>query len=176
MLEQKILIVDDYEPNLIALESVLGDDIPLIRATSGRQALKLLLEHDISLVLLDVQMPEMDGFEVAKHIRNNPKTKALTIIFLTAISKEERFINEGYRVGAVDYLCKPISPTILRSKVDFFMKLDLQRRELGAKLALAHAHLDAYKNTVTASVGTVPRFEKAGIARPDKPEPQAHHH
>lgn len=147
-IEQKILLVDDYEPNLVSLEAVLDHDSwTLIRATSGMQALKLLLEHDVSLVLLDVQMPEMDGFEVAQMMRKNPRTQTVPIIFLTAISKEDKYIYKGYQAGAVDYLCKPINPTILRSKVEFFMKLDLQRKELEAKLSKAREHLNAYNET-----------------------------
>lgn len=147
-IEQKILIVDDYEPNLVSLEAVLDHDSwQLIRATSGMQALKLLLENDVSLVLLDVQMPEMDGFEVAQMMRKNSRTQTVPIVFLTAISKEDKYIYKGYQSGAVDYLCKPINPTILRSKVDFFMKLDLQKKELESKLARAREHLNAYNDT-----------------------------
>ncbi|MES1987061.1 MAG: response regulator [Pseudomonadota bacterium] len=147
-IEQKVLIVDDYEPNLISLEAVLDDDNwALIKATSGMQALKLLLENEVSLVLLDVQMPEMDGFEVAQMMRKNPRTQTVPIIFLTAISKEDKYIYKGYQAGAVDYLCKPINPTILRSKVEFFMKLDMQKKELEAKLFRAREHLNAYNDS-----------------------------
>jgi response regulator RpfG family c-di-GMP phosphodiesterase len=147
-MEQKILIVDDYEPNLVSLEAVLNhENWVLIKANSGMQALKLLLENDVSLVLLDVQMPEMDGFEVAEMMRKNPRTRTLPILFLTAISKEDKYIHKGYQAGAVDYLCKPISPKILRSKVEFFMKLDQQKKELEAKLARAHSYLEAYNSS-----------------------------
>jgi len=147
-IEQKILIVDDYEPNLISLEAVLDDESwGLVKATSGMQALKLLLENEVSLVLLDVQMPEMDGFEVAQMMRKNPRTQTVPIIFLTAISKEDKYIYKGYQAGAVDYLCKPINPTILRSKVEFFMKLDKQKKELEAKLFRAREHLNAYNDS-----------------------------
>ena len=149
-IEQSILLVDDYEPNLISLEAVLDhENWKLIRATSGMQALKLLLDHDVSLVLLDVQMPEMDGFEVAAMMRKNPRTQTIPIIFLTAISKEDKYIYKGYQAGAVDYLCKPINPTILRSKVEFFMKLDMQKKELEAKLARARLHMNAYQDSKT---------------------------
>jgi len=149
-IEQKILLVDDYEPNLISLEAVLDHESwALIKATSGMQALKLLLENEVSLVLLDVQMPEMDGFEVAQMMRKNSRTQHVPIIFLTAISKEDKYIYKGYQAGAVDYLCKPINPTILRSKVEFFMKLDLQKKELEAKLMRAREHLNAYNDSKT---------------------------
>lgn len=145
-IEQTILLVDDYAPNLISLEAVLGDpNWTLLKANSGMDALKLLLNHDVSLVLLDVQMPEMDGFEVANMMRKNKKTANVPIVFLTAISKEDKYIYKGYQAGAVDYLCKPLNPTILRAKVEFFMQLDLQKRELEAKLREARQHLDAYQ-------------------------------
>jgi len=167
MFEQKILIVDDKESNLVALESILGTEKPVIRATSGAQALKILLEQDISLLLLDVQMPEMDGFEVANLVRKNPKTKNLPIIFLTAISKDEKFVTKGYRSGAIDYLCKPLKPAILRAKVDFFMKLDLQKRDLEAKIALAQAHLDAYsKSTKPVASALQPASMRRGMVAP----------
>ena len=145
-IEQTILLVDDYAPNLISLEAVLGDpNWTLLKANSGMDALKLLLNHDVSLVLLDVQMPEMDGFEVANMMRKNKKTANVPIVFLTAISKEDKYIYKGYQAGAVDYLCKPLNPTILRAKVEFFMQLDLLKRELEAKLREARQHLDAYQ-------------------------------
>jgi response regulator RpfG family c-di-GMP phosphodiesterase len=146
--EQRILLVDDYEPNLISLEAILEDEQwELLKATSGIDALKLLLEKEVSLVLLDVQMPEMDGFEVAAMMRKNPRTQTVPIIFLTAISKEDKYIYQGYQAGAVDYLCKPINPTILRSKVEFFMKLDKQKKELESKLAAAREHMNAYQES-----------------------------
>lgn len=149
-IEQTILLVDDYAPNLISLEAVLGDpNWTLLKANSGMDALKLLLNHDVSLVLLDVQMPEMDGFEVANMMRKNKKTANVPIVFLTAISKEDKYIYKGYQAGAVDYLCKPLNPTILRAKVEFFMQLDLQKRELEAKLQEARQHLDAYQQAKT---------------------------
>ena len=145
-IEQTILLVDDYAPNLISLEAVLGDPSwTLLKASSGMDALKLLLNHDVSLVLLDVQMPEMDGFEVAAMMRKNKKTQNVPILFLTAISKEDKYVYKGYQAGAVDYLCKPLNPSILRAKVEFFMQLDRQKRELEMKLREARTHLDAYQ-------------------------------
>ena len=149
-IEQTILLVDDYAPNLISLEAVLTDPSwELLKASSGMDALKLLLNHDVSLVLLDVQMPEMDGFEVAAMMRKNKKTQNVPILFLTAISKEDKYIYKGYQAGAVDYLCKPLNPSILRAKVDFFMQLDKQKRELEQKLREARSHLDAYQQEKT---------------------------
>ncbi len=133
-----VLLVDDTPENLVALDVVLEDvDCNLIKATSGQAALATLLKKDVSLVLLDVQMPEMDGFEVAALMRENPRTKNIPIIFVTALSKEQKYVHQGYKAGAVDYLFKPIEPIILRGKVNFFLELDRQKRRLEAKLAAA---------------------------------------
>jgi response regulator RpfG family c-di-GMP phosphodiesterase len=146
MIEQKVLIVDDQPANLVSLEAVLEEKgRTLIKATSGHEALKILLREDISLVLLDVQMPGMDGFEVAELMRQRKETQSIPIIFVTAINKEEKYVFRGYQVGAVDYLFKPLDPMILQSKVGFFLQLDRQRRELQAKLHQAQAHRAAYE-------------------------------
>ncbi len=132
----KILIVDDKAANLLVMESLLeGIEAQLITATSGQEALGLLLEHEFALVLLDVQMPEMDGFETATLMRGRKQTRHLPIIFVTAISKEDEHIFRGYETGAVDYLFKPVNPHILRSKVEIFLELDRQRRLLARNSA-----------------------------------------
>lgn len=119
-----ILIVDDRAENLLVLESILDEmECNIIKATSGNEALSLMLDHNFALVLLDVQMPEMDGFEVAELMRSNSRTRLTPIIFVTAISKEQKCIFKGYDVGAIDYLFKPIEPVILQSKVKFFIEL-----------------------------------------------------
>jgi len=124
-----ILLVDDRSENLIALEALLDrPDLRIVKADSGNKALGLMLEFDFALVLLDVQMPEMDGFEVAELMRKKDKTKSIPIIFITAINKEERYVFQGYEKGAVDYLFKPIDPDVLRSKVNVF--LDLHRKKI----------------------------------------------
>lgn len=131
MIKQNILIVDDHRENLIALEAILEDQARnLIMASSGQEALQLALKHDLALVLLDVQMPGMDGFEVARLMRNNRKTKAVPIIFVTAISKESKYVFKGYECGGVDYLFKPIDQQILTAKVEMFLEMDMQRRKL----------------------------------------------
>ena len=136
--KQNILMVDDRPENLVALEAVLeGPDRELYKAYSGNEALMLLLKHRFSLVLLDVQMPRMDGFEVAELMRANKKIQKVPIIFVTAISKEKKYVFKGYECGAVDYLFKPIEPVVLRSKVDFFLELDRSKRELELKLEAA---------------------------------------
>jgi len=142
----RVLLVDDTPQNLVALEVVLEDlDCQVDSVSSGNAALSKLLKEDYALVLLDVQMPEMDGFEVAGIMRSHKRTQNVPIIFVTAISKETRFVQQGYRSGAVDYLFKPLDPLILTSKVDFFLGLDKQRRELQAKLKEAQAHRAAYE-------------------------------
>jgi len=131
---QNILLVDDRPENIIALESILEDPgLNFVKANSGDEALRLLLKHDVALILLDVQMPGMDGFETATYIRSAPNTKHIPIIFVTAISKEDKHIFKGYESGAVDYMFKPIDPDILKSKVNVFLELDRQRKILKIK-------------------------------------------
>ncbi|HZS45143.1 MAG TPA: response regulator [Blastocatellia bacterium] len=117
-----ILLVDDKPENLLALEAILSDlNQNLVRAHSGREALRQLLNKEFALVLLDVQMPDMDGFETAAIIRERQKLQHTPIIFLTAINKDERHIFKGYSLGAVDYVCKPLEPEILKTKVKVFI-------------------------------------------------------
>lgn len=127
-----ILLVDDRPENLLSLEALLSGEegYALVRATSGNEALLLTLRQDFALVLLDVQMPHMDGFETAELMRVNPKTRNIPIIFVTAGMKELKFQFKGYDTGAVDYLAKPIEPVILKSKVRIFAELYQQRREI----------------------------------------------
>ena len=124
-----ILIVDDRTENLLVLESLLENiDCNIIKATSGNEALSLMLYYEFALVLLDVQMPDMDGFETAEYIRMNSKTRYVPIIFVTAISKEQKCIFKGYEIGAVDFLFKPIEPIMLQSKVKVFLELYNQKK------------------------------------------------
>jgi PAS domain S-box-containing protein len=129
-----ILIVDDRPENLVALEAILeplGHE--LVRAGSGKEALRQILRREFALVLLDVQMPGMNGFETAQLIKSRERSRHLPIIFLTAISKDEEYVFEGYSSGAVDYMSKPFNPAILRSKVavfvDLFLKNETIRRQ-----------------------------------------------
>lgn len=120
----RILLVDDRRENLVALEAVLeplGE--VLVLARSGTEALRHLLTDDFAVILLDVQMPEMDGFETAALIKEREKSRHIPIIFVTAINKDERYVYKGYSAGAVDYLAKPIDPDMLRSKVSVFVDL-----------------------------------------------------
>ncbi len=129
--KENILIVDDRPENLLALEKLLKrPDLNIIRATSGNDALAMVLEHDFALILLDVQMPDMDGFETAELMRENDETKHIPIIFVTAISKEQKYVFKGYDSGAVDYLFKPLDPDILKSKVNVFLELNKQKTVL----------------------------------------------
>lgn len=126
-----LLLVDDRVENLIALESILeNEELNLIKATSGQQALELVLEHDFALILLDVQMPDMDGFETAELMRGIERTKNIPIIFVTAISKEQKFVFKGYEAGAVDYLFKPLDPEILKNKVSVFINLYRHKKRI----------------------------------------------
>lgn len=129
MTEQvSILIVDDLRENHLVMESVLTDpQLKIVKAMSGEEALSLCLEHNFAVIFMDVQMPGMDGFETAELLRSIEKTKNIPIIFVTAISKEQKSIFKGYEVGAVDYLFKPIDPIILRSKAKIFKEIFLQR-------------------------------------------------
>jgi PAS domain S-box-containing protein len=133
----EILIVDDRPENLLALEAILEPlGQTLVRAHSGDEALRLLLSHDFAMILLDVQMPGIDGFETARLIKSRERTKYIPIIFLTAISKDEEYVFEGYSVGAVDYMTKPFQPDILRSKVSVFVDLYQKQRQLASQADL----------------------------------------
>jgi PAS domain S-box-containing protein len=124
-------MVDDRLENLVALEAVLQPlGHRLVRATSGREALRHLLRMDFAVILMDVQMPEMNGFETVSLIKGRPRSRDIPIIFLTAISKEEHYVTSGYSAGAVDYIFKPFQPEILRSKVNVFVDLYLKQREI----------------------------------------------
>src|SRR5712672_1113780 len=119
----KILLVDDTPENLVSLEAALGGlDEELVLANSGKEALRHLLHDDFAAILLDVRMPEMDGFETAELIRSRPRSRQTPIIFLTGYKNEEHLFR-GYDLGAVDFLFKPIVPEILRSKVAVFVEL-----------------------------------------------------
>ncbi len=133
----KILLVDDTPQNLVALEALLRrPDIELVSAGSGAEALELLLAHECSLALVDVQMPEMDGFELAELMRGMERTKRVPIIFITAGARDPHRVFKGYESGAVDFLYKPIDPQILISKVNVFLELARHRRQLAQALQL----------------------------------------
>jgi len=127
----QILLVDDRLENLHALEAVLAPlGVPIVTATSGRMALRLLLEHDFAVILLDVRMPGMDGLETARMIKSRERTRETPIVFLTAARDEVTEVLRGYEAGAVDYVLKPFDPDLLRSKVSIFIELEQGRRAL----------------------------------------------
>ncbi|MDX1301585.1 diguanylate cyclase domain-containing protein [Photobacterium sp.] len=130
----KILIVDDRPENLLALEGLLEQfNIDLIKANSGEEALAHTLDHEFALILLDVQMPGMDGYEVAELMRGNKKNRHIPIIFVTAASKASAHVFKGYESGAVDYLFKPLVPMVFQSKVGVFIELFQQKEALREK-------------------------------------------
>lgn len=131
---QSILIVDDRNENLLALETLLErPDLDLLKADNGNDGLRLLLKSDVALVLLDVQMPGMSGFEMAELMRKNKKTQFIPIIFVTA-NGDKSSLFRGYELGAVDFLSKPIQREVLLSKVGVFLDLDRQKRDLALQL------------------------------------------
>jgi signal transduction histidine kinase len=127
----KILLVDDRPENLLALEAILEPlGQKLVCAHSGEEALKCVLQHDLAVILLDVQMPEMNGFDVAQIIKSREKSRYIPIIFLSAINKEDSYVFKGYSMGAVDYVFKPFNPDVLRSKVAVFVDLYLKQEQI----------------------------------------------
>jgi PAS domain S-box-containing protein len=126
-----ILLVDDYPANLVALNAVLSEPhYRLIEATSGPEALKILESTPVALVLLDIQMPGMDGYEVARQIRACSRTKDVPIIFITAVYREEPSVRRGYEAGAQDYMGKPFDPSVLKAKVAIYSNLFLKNLQL----------------------------------------------
>jgi signal transduction histidine kinase len=127
----KILLVDDRPENLLALDAILEPlGQILVSAHSGEQALKCVLQHDFAAILLDVQMPDMNGFDTAQIIKSREKSRYIPIIFLSAISKEDSYVFKGYSMGAVDYVFKPFNPDVLRSKVAVFVDLYLKQEQI----------------------------------------------
>lgn len=164
-----ILVVDDVEANLVAVEALLQDTgCEVVLARSGNEALRQLLKREFAVMLLDVQMPEMDGYEVAHHARQHPSTREVPIIFLTATHNSEGNVLRGYGSGAVDFLFKPINASILRSKVRVFVELYVSRRQMAdAKNRLEHAYRELQatqgqlvQSAKMASLGTL----VAGVA------------
>ncbi|MFC5820332.1 response regulator [Nonomuraea harbinensis] len=138
----KILLVDDREENLIALEAILSSlDLVPVRARSGEEALKALLNTEFALILLDVRMPGMDGFETAAHIKRRERTRNIPIIFLTVVDSAPDYAFRGYAAGAVDYLTKPFDPWVLRAKVSVFAELYNMNKRLAEQAALLRERL-----------------------------------
>jgi PAS domain S-box-containing protein len=158
----KLLIVDDHEHNLFTLRSLIRQhmDVEILEATSGQQALDIALTTPgIDLIILDIQMPEMDGFQTASMLKVRKKTRGVPIIFLTAAFKTEEFQRKGYEVGAVDYLLKPIDDNLLINKISTYFRLIQKEREMNlvleqkvaertAELAQAKTHLENIINNM----------------------------
>ena len=153
----RVLAVDDRQANLVALEAILqGLPVELDTADSGEQALKKLLRGDYAVILLDAQMPRMDGFETARHIKQRDRSRNIPIIFLTAADYDPQLAFRGYQAGAVDYLTKPFDPWILRSKVSVFTDLWIAHTELATQ-AEDYAKLrDAVDTALDILDGTAP--------------------
>ncbi len=134
-----ILMVDDHPENLLALEAVLtSPNYNLISAHSGKEALKCMLQYDFAVILLDVQMPGLNGFDTAKLIKAREKTKNIPIIFITAISQEMEHVHQGYSVGAIDYIFKPFQPETLKKKIEQFVKIHQNHQETIIQTDLGH--------------------------------------
>jgi signal transduction histidine kinase len=132
----KLLIVDDLPENLRALDALIrGEGRLVYQASSGEEALALMLEHDFALAILDVQMPGMDGFELAELMRGTERTRNIPIVFVSAAGRELNYAFKGYETGAVDFLYKPLDPDAVRSKVNVFVTLDQQRRQMQRQMA-----------------------------------------
>ncbi|WP_250474334.1 hybrid sensor histidine kinase/response regulator [Caballeronia sp. GAFFF1] len=139
-----VLIVDDIRNNITALEASLArPDLSVLKAESGPAALELLLKYEVALAILDVNMPGMDGFELAEFMRGSPRTAHVPIIFLTATAQDTNRTFRGYEAGAVDFLYKPFDSRILNSKVDVFIQIERQKQQLATQLATVQQLLDA---------------------------------
>jgi CheY-like chemotaxis protein len=177
----RILLVDDRGENLVALEAILSSlNQVLVPVRSGEDALKALLVDEFAVILLDVVMPGMDGFETAAHIKRRLRTRDVPIIFLTAASSEPDHAFRGYAAGAVDYISKPFDPWVLRAKVSVFVELYVKNRQLREQAELLRSQLDADRGAArraitgadgaaTPASGTAPG-DPAGGAATDAPQ------
>ena len=167
--KSSILLVDDRPENLLVLETLLDEfDLDIVKASSGAEALKLSVREDFALILLDVQMPDLDGFETAEMLRSVEKTRYIPIIFVTAISKDAEHVFKGYESGAVDYLFKPIEPLILKNKVKIFLELYEQKirlMEQAHKLEQANERLVDMNNQMRKFVGIVAHDLRAPLGK-----------
>ncbi len=158
----KALLVDDRRDNLLALEAILqGLPVQAVAVESGEAALKQLLTDDFAVILLDAQMPNMDGFETASHIKRRERTRHVPILFLTAADRDAQLALRGYAVGAVDYLTKPFDPWVLRAKVSIFVELWTKTQQLKAQ-AEATRERDAQWQRLTEAVDEAARVLRAG--------------
>lgn len=145
----KVLLVDDRRENLIAVAALLqGLPLEPVAVTSGEEALKKLLVDDFAVIMLDAQMPGMDGFETASHIKARERTRHIPIIFLTAADRDAQLALRGYATGAVDYLTKPIDAWVLRAKVSVFLDLWHKSRELATQAATVREHEQRWRQAM----------------------------
>lgn len=164
----KFLIVDDREENLIALEALLRrDGLEILQAKGGEAALELLLRHDVALALVDVNMPDMDGFALAELMRGAQRTRHVPIIFVTASTQEQTREFRGYDAGAVDFLFKPLDPRILRHKTDTFFELHRQRKELEETLRLAETFMAAVGHDLKTPLNAIALGTELILSNPD---------
>jgi len=162
----RILLVDDRSENLVALEAILSSlNQVLVPVRSGEEALKALLVDEFAVILLDVVMPGMDGFETAAHIKRRPKTRDVPIIYLTAASSEPDHAFRGYAAGAVDYISKPFDPWVLRAKVSVFVELYAKNRQLREQAELLRSQLDkgAARRAIPAPSSAPESGDPAGV-------------
>ncbi|KJS32531.1 MAG: hypothetical protein VR64_06350 [Desulfatitalea sp. BRH_c12] len=158
----KILIVDDKPENLFALEQILGDlDVTVIKATSGNEALIASLNHEFALAILDVQMPAMDGYELAELLRSQERTRNLPVIFLSAVYHEECYVSRGYKAGAVDFIVKPYHPNILLGKASVFLELARQRMVTEGMAEALQSANDVLESRVRERTASLERTNQA---------------
>lgn len=154
----KFLLVDDLEDNLLAMEAFLArDGLQIFSARSGFEALELMLVHDFALAMLDIHMPEMDGFELAELMRGNERTKKIPIIFVTAGTRDQHRTFSGYERGAVDFIYKPVEPYILRYKAETFFDLARSRQKIIAMQTIVRERLYAPLQSMQASENLDPQ-------------------
>ena len=145
----KVLLVDDRRENLFAVAALLqGLPLEPVAVTSGEEALKKLLVDDFAVIMLDAQMPGMDGFETASHIKARERTRHIPIIFLTAADRDAQLALRGYATGAVDYLTKPIDAWVLRAKISVFLDLWHKSRELATQAATVREHEQRWRQAM----------------------------
>jgi CheY-like chemotaxis protein len=153
----RVLLVDDRADNLLALEAILqGLPVEAVAVNSGTDALKQLLIDDFAVILLDAQMPQMDGFETASRIKERERTRNVPIVFLTAADRDAQLALRGYAAGAVDYLTKPLDPWVLRAKVSVFAELWVKNRQLVAQAE----EVNAARSLVSAARSALAALEQ----------------
>ncbi len=163
-IKQKILIVDDRKENVVALERVLKKvNAVVLSALNGEEALRLAVDNVFALAILDIQMPGMDGYELADLLRGDPDSHNMPIIFMSAVFTDDSHIFKGYKTGAVDYLVKPYSPEHLLSKVNVFLDLNRINRELSEKVELLAASEEGFRSLVRTVPDIVYRINEKGI-------------